>query len=78
MNIVFLPQMGQCNECGSARNDDIFNLHLDQMQALKSASPASCKTPATSIDRKHPNKQKGRNKESRNKIKLQTNRIELL
>ena len=52
---------------------DILNLHLDQMQALKSTSPGSCKTPATSIDPKHPNKQRGKNKESTRKIKLQTN-----
>ena len=28
MNIEFLVQMRQSNQCGSVRNDEIFNLHL--------------------------------------------------
>ena len=28
MGIEFLVQMRQSDKCGSARNDDIFNLHL--------------------------------------------------
>ena len=43
--------------------------------ALRSESPASGKTPATFIDSIHLNNRQGRNKESRNKIKLQTSCI---
>ena len=40
--------MGQCNGCGSVRND-VNSAHTwDLVRALESASPASCKTPATS------------------------------
>ena len=42
---------------------------------LESESPASCKTPATSIDSIHQNNQPRRNKKSWKKIKLQTNCI---
>ena len=50
--------------------------------ALESASPASCKTPATSIDsicpNKHPrNKHKFLKKKKKKKIKLPTNHIVL-
>ena len=41
----------------------------DLVQALESASPASCKTPATSIDSICPNNHLRRNKKSRKKIK---------
>ena len=47
----------------------------DLVQALESASPASCKTPATFIDSNGQKKQPGRNKESRNEIHLPTNHI---
>ena len=50
----------------------------DLVRPLESASPASCKTPATFIDSIHPNNQAGKkNKESRNEIQLPTNRIVL-
>ena len=40
-----LVQMGQCNGCGSVRNDVIFNSHWwDLMWAFESASPASLNT----------------------------------
>ena len=29
MEIEFLVQMGQSEKCGSVKNDDIFNLHLE-------------------------------------------------
>ena len=47
------------------------------MRALESASPASSKTLATFIDSIRPNKQPGKNKESRNEIELSANRIVL-
>ena len=68
MIIVSLAQMRQSNERGSVKNDDIFNLHLILVWALRSESPASGKTPATFIDSIHLNNHQGRNKESRNKI----------
>ena len=49
----------------------------DLVRALESASPASCKTPATFIDSIRPNNQPGKNKESRNEIQLSANRIVL-
>ena len=49
----------------------------DLVPALESASPASCKTPATFIDSICPNNQPGKNKESRNEIQLSANRIVL-
>ena len=45
------------------------------VRALQSASPASCKTPATFIDSIPPNNQPGQNKKSRNEIQLPKNRI---
>ena len=45
----------------------------DLVRALESASPASCKTPATLIDSIHPKDQPGKNKESRNEIQLSAN-----
>ena len=47
--------MGQCNGCGSVRNDVNSTHTWDLVRALESASPASCKTPATSIDSIRPN-----------------------
>ena len=49
----------------------------DLVRALESASPASCKIPATFIDSICPNNQPGKNKESRNEIQLPTNCIGL-
>ena len=50
----------------------------DLVRALESASPASCKTPATLLDSICPNTQPGKkNKESRNEIQLPTNCIGL-
>ena len=50
----------------------------DLVRALESASPASCKTPATFTYSICPNNQQGKkNKESRNEIQLPTNRIVL-
>ena len=49
----------------------------DLVRALESASPTSCKTPATFIDSIRPNNQPGKNKESRNEIQLPTNCIVL-
>ena len=42
----------------------------DLVWALESASPASCKTPATSIDSIHPNNHPRRNKRFRKNTKL--------
>ena len=50
MTTMSLAQMGQRNGCGRVRNDLIFNSHWDLVRALEPASPASWKTPATSID----------------------------
>ena len=47
------------------------------MRALESASPASCKAPATFIDSIRPNNQPEESKESRNEIQLSANRIVL-
>ena len=49
----------------------------DLMQALKSASRAPLKTPATFIDSARSNNQPGKSKESRNEIQLPTNCITL-
>ena len=49
----------------------------DLVRALESASPASCKTPATFIDSTRPNSQPGKNKESRNETQLSANCIVL-
>ena len=62
MIMTFLEHMRQSDECGSVRNDEIFNLHLGSVASLQSASLASCKTPATSIDSIRPNNQPRRNK----------------
>ena len=65
--------MRQSNKCGSVRKDEIFNLNLGSGAALESASPPSCKTPATF---NHPPKHIARkNKEPRNEIQLPTNHI---
>ena len=74
--MAFLVQMRQSNKYGSVRNGEVINLHLVS-GTLESASPASCKTPATFIDSIHPNNQQGKNKESRNEIQLPTNRTVL-
>ena len=42
----------------------------DLVRALESASPASCKTPATCIDSIRPKNYPGKSKEPRNKIQL--------
>ena len=56
----------------------LYSIHTwDLVQALVSASPASCKTPATSIDSICPNNHLRRNKNSWKKIKLPTNCIVL-
>ena len=47
----------------------------DLVSALKSQSPASCKTPATFIDSIRPSNKPEKGKESKNKIQLPTNRI---
>ena len=60
MDMAFLVKLRQSNKCGSVRNDEIINLHLGSGAALESASPASCKTPATSIDSICPNNQPGK------------------
>ena len=54
MDMEFLVQIRQTNKCGSVRNDEI--IHLGSLvQALGSASSASCKIPATFIDSICPN-----------------------
>ena len=57
--MAFLVKLRQSNKCGSVRNDQIINLHLGSGAAPESASPASCKTPATFIDSIRPNNQLG-------------------
>ena len=49
----------------------------DLVQALESASLASCKTPATFIDSILPNIEPEKSRESRNEIQLPTNRTAL-
>ena len=63
------------NGCGSVRNDVIFTSHFGSGVCPWVASPASCKTPATSIDSFCPNNHLGRNKKSWKKIKFPTNCI---
>ena len=59
LDTEFLVQMRQSNQCGSIRNDEIFNLHLGSgLWALESVSPAFCKTPATLIQSAQTNSQK--------------------
>ena len=55
LDTEFQVQMRQSDKCGSVRNNEIFNLHLGSGAGLESASPASCKTPATFIDSIRPN-----------------------
>ena len=59
-----LSHHNQSSGCGHVGNNEIFNLWLGSGAALESASPASCKTPATSIDSIWPNNQPRRNKKS--------------
>ena len=63
--------MGQCNGCGSVRNDVNSTHTWDLVQALESASPASCKTPAKSIDSIRPNNHLRRNKKSEKRSNTQ-------
>ena len=49
----------------------------DLVRAFESASPASCKTPATFIDSIRPNNLPEKSKEPRNEIQLPTNHIPL-
>ena len=72
MDMAFLVQMRQSNICGSVRNSIIINLHFG-LGALKSASPASWKTPAIFIDSIRSNNQPGKTKECRNEMQLPTN-----
>ena len=70
-----LAQMRQCNGCGSVRNDTHYSIYYsthtcDLARALESASSASWKTPATSIDFTRPNNHPWRNEKSWKKIKL--------
>ena len=62
--------MGQCNRCVSVRNDVNSTHTWDLVWALESASPASCKTPATSIDSIRPNNhlEETKNPEKRSNI----------
>ena len=62
--MISLAQKGQRNGCESVRNDVIFNSHLGSGEALHSTSPASCKTPAISIDSNRPNNHWRGNKKS--------------
>ena len=56
MDMAFLVQMRQCKKCGSVRNDEIITLYTwNMVQALQSASTASCKMPAPINDSIHPN-----------------------
>ena len=50
MDAEFLVQMRQSNKCGSARNDEIFNLHHLGSGACPWVSIPSCKMPTTFID----------------------------
>ena len=60
--MISLAEMGHCNGCGSVRNV-LYSTHTwDLLRALESVSPASCKTPATSIDSIRPNNHLRRNK----------------
>ena len=49
----------------------------DLVRALESASPSSCKTPATFIDSIRPNNKPEKGKEPRNEIQLPANHIVL-
>ena len=75
--MTYLVQMRQSNKYGSVRNDKIPTYPCNLVQALESASPASCKTPSTFINSICSNNQPGKIKESRNEIQLSTNRIVL-
>ena len=76
MIMISLIQMRQCKGCGIVRMI-LYSTHTcDLVQTLESASPASCKTPATSIDPIPPNSHPGR-KKSWKKIRLQRNSIVL-
>ena len=56
----------------------LYSTHTwDLVQALESASPASCKTAATSVASIRPNNHTRRNKRFRKKTKLPTNHIVL-
>ena len=57
MDTEFLVQMRQSNKCRSVRKDENSTYTWDLVRALESASPASCKTPATFTDSIRPNKQ---------------------
>ena len=52
-----------------------LNYTWDLLQALESASPDSCKTPATFIDSIRPNNLPEKSKEPRNEIQLLRNHI---
>ena len=67
--------MRQSNKSGSVRNDETFNLHLRSTTGPESASPASCKTPATFIDSICQNDKLEKGKEPRNENQLPTNCI---
>ena len=69
--MAFLVQMRQCNKSGSVRNDEYSTYTWDLVRALESASPASCKRPATYIDSIRANNQPGKSKESRKRSNSQ-------
>ena len=77
MDIEFLVEMRQSDKYGSVRNDDIFNLHWDLVQALESASSAFCKTLAVFIDSICPNNHLRRKRKLWKEIKLSTNHVVL-
>ena len=60
MDMAFPIKMKQSNKCESVKSGEIIKLHLGLVQALESASAASCKTPATFIDSIRPNNPPGK------------------
>ena len=78
MDREFLVQTRQSNKCGSARNDEILNLHLGSCAGPWISIPFLLQD-ISHIYRFHRSKQltKKKSKEPRNQIQLPTNRIVL-
>ena len=68
--MAFLIQKRQSNKCINIKNDETSHLTWDLVWSLESASPASCKVPATFIDSIRQNNQPGKSKGSINDIQF--------